>query len=133
MRLVSPRRVEIHEPGVAMRTVGDEATLTAPGVLKLPVPVRALYDRDAAHEVTLRNLLAAKGYGSLDAVREEAREEGREEESRSALLATIAARGWALDDADARRVSTCRDLPTLRAWTIRSVTAASLDAVFADG
>nr|MBK7070512.1 hypothetical protein [Deltaproteobacteria bacterium] len=66
-----------------MRTVGDEATLTAPGVLELPVPVRALYDRGAAHEVTLRNLLAAKGSRSLDAVREEAarrgREEGREE------------------------------------------------------
>jgi len=83
--------------------------------------------------VTLRNLLAAKGYGSLDAVREEAREEGREEgreeEARSALLATIAARGWALDDANARRVADCRDLPTLRAWTLRAVTAASLDAV----
>ena len=135
VRLVGPRRVEIHEPGVAMRTVGDEATLTAPGVLELPVPVRALYDRDAAHEVTLRNLLAAKGYGSLDAVREKAREEGREEgreeEARSTLLATIAARGWALDDADARRVADCRDLPTLRAWTLRAVTAASLDAVLA--
>ncbi|MBK6534917.1 MAG: Uma2 family endonuclease [Deltaproteobacteria bacterium] len=82
VRLVGPRRVEIHEPGVAMRTVGDEATLTAPGVLKLPVPVRALYDRDAAHEVTLRNLLDARGYGSLDAVRKEAREEGREGEAR---------------------------------------------------
>ena len=58
--------------------------------------------------------------------------EGREEESRSALLATIAARGWSLDDANALRVAGCRDLPTLRAWTIRSVTAASLDAVFAD-
>jgi hypothetical protein len=129
VRLVGPRRVEIHERGAAMRAVGEEASLTAPGVLGLPVPVRALYDRDAAHEVTLRNLLAARGFGSLDAVREE----GREEASRSALLAAIEARGWRLDAEAARRVADCRDLPTLRAWLTRAVVAAAVDAVFADG
>lgn len=133
VRLVGPRRVDIHEAGAAMRTVGDDGTLTAPGVLGLPVPVRALYDRDAAHEVTLRNLLSAKGYGSLDAVRNEGREEGREEESRSAIVAIIEARGWSLDDDTSQRIAACRDLPTLRTWLTRAVTASSAEGLFGDG
>jgi flagellar biosynthesis/type III secretory pathway protein FliH len=40
--------------------------------------VIALYDRDAAHEVALANLLQRKGYASLDAVREEGLEQGLE-------------------------------------------------------
>jgi hypothetical protein len=42
-----------------------------PGVLRNPVPVEALYDRRAAHRVTLRNLLQRQGYENLDAVRAE--------------------------------------------------------------
>ncbi len=129
VRLVGPRRVEVHEAGAAMRTVGDDGTLTAPGVLGLPVPVRALYDRDAAHQVTLRNLLSAKGYGSLDAVRNEV----REEESRSAIVAIIEARGWTLDDDSSQRIAACHDLPTLRAWLTRAVTASSVAGLFVDG
>ena len=125
VRLVGPRRVEVHEAGAAVRTVGEEAELTAPGVLGLPVPVRALYDRAAAHEVTLRNLLAAKGYGGLDAVRQEA--------LRSALLIAIEARGWRLDEQDLRRVDDCRDGEQLRAWIARAVTAQALAAVFTGG
>ncbi len=79
MRLVGPRRVEIHEAGTAVRIVNVDGVLTAPGVLALPVPVRALFDRDAAFEVTLRNLLSARGYASLEAVRDEGREQGREQ------------------------------------------------------
>ena len=79
VRLVGPRRVEVHSPDAAVRVAGEDETLEAPGVLALPVPVRALFERDAAHEVTLRNLLAAKGYANLDALRDEGRDEGREE------------------------------------------------------
>ena len=132
VRLVGPRRVEIHEAGAEPRTVGEDATLTAPGVLELPVPVRALYDRDAAHEVTLRNLLAARGYGSLDAVREEGREEGLVA-MRATLAATIEARGWRLGEGDALRIAACREFAQLRAWCTRGVTAASVAGVFADG
>ncbi len=133
VRLVGPRRVEVHEAGAAVRTVGEEAELTAPGVLGLPVPVRALYDRAAAHDVTLRNLLAAKGYGGLDAVRDEGREQGREEALRSALLIAVEARGWRLDEQDARRVDDCRDAERLGTWIARAVTAQALAAVFTDG
>lgn len=68
VRLVGPRRVEVHERGVATRTVLPGQTLTAPGVLQNPVRVEALYDRDAAHEAALQNLLQRKGYRDLDAV-----------------------------------------------------------------
>ena len=131
VRLVGPRRVDVHERGVGMRTVGSDGTLTAPGVLGLPVPVRALFDREVAHEVTLRNLLAAKGYGSLDAVREEGREEGLAA-LRATLVATIEARGWQLGEHDALRIAACRDLALLRAWCTRGVTAGSVEGVFAD-
>jgi hypothetical protein len=54
---------------------GEE--LTAPGILQNPVPVDALYDRQAAHAVTLRNLLQRQGYRDLDEVRGEGRQEGQ--------------------------------------------------------
>lgn len=137
VRLVGPRRVEVHEANAPVRTVGEDAELTAPGVLELPVPVRALFDRDAAHEVTLRNLLAAKGYGGIEAVRERGREEGREEGRaealRSALTIAIEARGWRLDNHDVRLVDDCRDTARLRTWIARAVTAESPAAVFTDG
>jgi hypothetical protein len=76
VRLIGPRRVEVHETGKPMqlRQPGDE--LTAPGVLRNAVPVEALYDRSAAERATLANLLQRQGFASLEAVREEGREEG---------------------------------------------------------
>lgn len=44
VRLTGPLRVEIHEPGVAVRLVDADGTLTAPGILANEVPVRALID-----------------------------------------------------------------------------------------
>jgi hypothetical protein len=79
VRLTGEPRVEVHEPGLPMQILGMDQTLTAPGVLALPVPVRALVERDAAHAVTLRNLLRARGIDDIDAQRERDREEGREE------------------------------------------------------
>jgi len=76
VRLTGPRRVEVHEPGQSMRIVTSGQTLIAPGVLKNPVPVDALYDPKSAHEVALRNLLQRQGYDSLDAVRAEGQSEG---------------------------------------------------------
>jgi hypothetical protein len=66
---------------------GEE--LVAPGVLQNPVPVEALYDRKAAHEATLRNLLQRKGYAGLDAVKEEGLIEGRRQERVAALRAWV--------------------------------------------
>ncbi|KYF86548.1 hypothetical protein BE20_28695 [Sorangium cellulosum] len=60
-------------------------TLEAPGVLRNAVPVEALYDRRAAHEATLRNLLQRKGYDGLDAVLDEGRKQGRAAGLRAAV------------------------------------------------
>lgn len=87
VRLVGPRRIEVHQAGQPVRTVGPGEVLTAPGVLQNPVPVEAMYDRDAAHAATLRNLLNRRGYESLDQVRDEGRDEGRREALRLVLEA----------------------------------------------
>jgi hypothetical protein len=75
VRMTGPRRVEVYESGKNVRTVLPGGALDAPGILQNAVPVEALYDRDAAHEQTLRNLLQRKGYADLDAVRDEVRRE----------------------------------------------------------
>ncbi len=79
VRMQGLRRVEVHEPNKQPRVVRPGQQLRAPGILKNPVPVEALYDPQAAHEAALRNLLQRQGYGSLEDVRDEGREEGREE------------------------------------------------------
>ena len=72
VRLTGPRRVEIHTPGTAaLRVASPGEALSAPGVLRNPVPVEALYDREAGRAATLRNLLQREGYADLDAVLEE--------------------------------------------------------------
>lgn len=100
-RLVGPRRVEVYEKDQPVRIESLGGELRAPGILRNAVPVAALFDRRAAFEVTLRNLLQRKGYADLDAVleqgreegreqgREEGREQGREEGAKQALLAAI--------------------------------------------
>jgi len=76
VRLTGPRRVEVHTPdGLQLAYPGEE--LKAPGILRNPVLVEALYDKSAAHEAALRNLLQRRGYADLDAVLEEGREAGQ--------------------------------------------------------
>ncbi|EIC23573.1 DUF4351 domain-containing protein [Thiorhodovibrio frisius] len=86
VRLHGPRRVEIHEAGKTCQTLYPGQELRAPGVLKNPLPVEALYDPQAAHEAALRNLLQRKGYESLDAVRDQGRAEGMAEGELNILL-----------------------------------------------
>jgi len=136
VRLVGPRRVEVHRKGAPKHIANIDASLTAPGVLALPVPVRALFERDAAHETTLRNLLSAKGYANLEAVREEGRKEGYKEGSEAALQialrANVQARGLTLDAAQDARVAACHDAATLLGWITRAVTATAAESIFAD-
>ena len=78
VRLVGLPRVEVHAAGAKMRTYTGDELLEAPGVLRNPVPARALFDRTAAHEATLRNLLQRHGYASLSEIRQEGHQEGLE-------------------------------------------------------
>src|SRR5262249_34523905 len=109
VRMNGPRRVEVHEQGKPRRIVGPGGVLRAPGILKNPVPIDALYDRDAAHEQTFTNLLQRKGYENLDAVMDA----GRLVEARSALRLVLASRTLAVSAEDDARIEACNDLPTL--------------------
>ncbi|MCB9745846.1 MAG: Uma2 family endonuclease [Alphaproteobacteria bacterium] len=127
VRLDGIRRVEVHQADEAPRllTLGQE--LEAPGILRNPVPVEALYFHDAAQRVALRNLLQRQGFEDLEAVlaqgrdegREQGRDEGREEGKtqglREALLTVLRARGLAPDDEALDRIERA-DADTLRRW-----------------
>lgn len=123
VRLTGPRRVEVHQPGQPMRLVLPGEALTAPGVLRNPVPVEALYDRTAAHEATLRNLLQRRGYDSVEAiyakgeVSGEARGEakGELEGLRNAIRDVIQSRGLPFDAAMDDALSGCSSPDILRA------------------
>jgi hypothetical protein len=147
VRLTGPLRVEVHEPGLAPRVVLGDGELHAPGILHNPVPVRALIDRDAAHEATLRNLLAREGYPSLDAVRSEAREagqqegrqegrqegwqEGRQEGAAATLLRQVTAKFGPPTPVTRQRLESA-DTDTLLRWSERILSATSLDELFGD-
>jgi len=62
VRFAGSRRVEVYEQGKPMRMALPGEELRAPGVLRNPVKVEALYDREAAMEATLGNLLQRVGY-----------------------------------------------------------------------
>lgn len=130
VRLDEPRRVEIHQKGKGITIVGAAGVLEAPGILKNPVPVRALFDREAAHEVVLRNLLQRRGYESLEDVRAEAAAQSRATEAAEGLLLLLAARGFGVDDEIKARIREHRDLDRLHRWLVRAATAQRLEDVF---
>ncbi|NUQ78906.1 MAG: Uma2 family endonuclease [Polyangiaceae bacterium] len=136
VRLVGSPRVEVFEPGKPMRTARPGEDLVAPGILKNPVPVLAMFDRGAAHEATLRNLLQRKGYESLDAVRAEGEARGRAEgEARGrqdVLLGMLAARGLRVAKKAEERIRATIDKATLDGWVLRAITAASVAELFED-
>jgi Uma2 family endonuclease len=127
VHLNGPRRVEVHEKGREPRLVRPGEDLTAPGVLQNPVPVNALYDRDAAHGVTFRNLLQRQGYESLD----EVREDGERQALRGSILTVLQARGLAVDEAVRSTLAAIDDPAALRRLVTRAATAATTDEVFA--
>ena len=116
VRLVGPRRVEVHEDGQPPRLVAEDEELTAPGVLRNPVPVAALFKRDAAHRQQLRNLLQREGYEDLDAVRTESRVEGKTEGMIAAIVTALEVRGLSVSDEQLARIHACRDANTLDRW-----------------
>ena len=138
VRLVGPRRVEVHRPDEPMRLAGPGETLEAPGILRHPVAVEALYDMEVANEVAFRNLLERHGYQSLDEVRDAGKNEGRVEGRvegeltalRTDLLAVLEARGLEPDETSLARVASSTDSATLRRWLVSAATAQSAADVF---
>lgn len=130
VRLVGPRRVEVHEPNKAKRVVTGDGVLKAPGVLQNAVPLAVLYDRDAAHEATLRNLLQRRGYEDLDDVLEEGREEGQLAALRTSILTVLQARRLPVSSAVKSRVRAECDEATLTSWLRKAATAGKADDLF---
>jgi hypothetical protein len=76
VRLTGARRVEVHSLGNPTRIAPEGESLEAPGVLANPVPVLALFDRDAALDASVRNLLQRGGLPALEQALAKSREEG---------------------------------------------------------
>lgn len=130
VRLADPRRVEVYEANAPMRTALPGDHLTAPGVLKNPVLVEALYDRDEAERATLTNLIQRRGYESLEDALAKGREQGRKE-GLSSLRATLrrifAYRNIALSPDDSARIDACHDPSTLERWSAEALIASSVE------
>lgn len=135
VRLTGPRRVEVHQPGQAMRSVNPDEQLEAPGILANPVPVKALYDRETANQVIFRNLLQREGYASLEEVRAEGEVQGREEGEaqglREAVVEVLTARGFAVPDDLGTALAGCGDPVILRSVLRQSATTSVLAEIVA--
>lgn len=151
VRLLGPQRVEVHRPDGPMKLFTASDQLEAPGVLRNPVPVRALFDREAAHEVVLRNLLQRRGYAGLNAVLDQGREQGleegrelgleeglkqgrekgREEALIEAILALLQDRGLAVTAAVEARLRASHDPASLRRWLLLAARVERAEALFA--
>ncbi len=153
VRLSGPRSVEVHQSQQPLQVYRPGQLLEAPGVLKNPVPVEALYDREAAHEVTLRNLLQRRGYADLEAVHAAGEAQGRAEgeakgraegeaqgeakgeakgrrEGRLAiLLELLTAKFGPLSAETVVRIETA-SLEQLHHWSLGLLTASRLEEVF---
>ncbi len=136
VRLTGTIHVEVHTRSEPMRLVGLDGELSAPGILKNAVPVRALVDARAANAATLRNLLNAEGYDSLDEVRAEGERQGetrglREGERQAqinGIMAVLQTRGLTVAERHRARLQACQDPAQLGRWLVQSVTATSADA-----
>ncbi len=127
VRLVGPRRVEVHEAGKEVWTAHPGDELRAPGILENPVPVAALFDRKVAREVAFRNQLQRRGYASLEAIQAE----GEVAALRTSVLDVFDARGIAVD-ADARAALAAESDPrVLRRWLRQAATAQTAAEVLA--
>ena len=151
VRLLGPQRVEVHRPDGPMKLFTASDQLEAPGVLRNPVPVRALFDREAAHEVVLRNLLQRRGYAGLNAVLDQGREQGleegrelgleeglkqgrekgREEALIEAILALLQDRGLAVTADVEARLRASHDPAHLRRWLLLAARVERAEALFA--
>jgi hypothetical protein len=123
VRLTGPRWVEVHQPGQKPRIASSGEQLEAPGILANPVPVEALWDREASRRVIFRNLLQRQGYASLDEVRAEGELEGL----RKAIAAVLSSRGLTVDEELRAALASSNSPAVLEAALRQAVTASSAD------
>ena len=126
VRLVGPQRVEVHRPDGSMKLFTASDQLEAPGVLRNPVPVRALFDREAAHEVVLRNLLQRRGFDNLNAVLDA----GREEALIEGIVALLLDRGLPVTAEVESRLRANHDPAHLIRWLLLATKVERAEALF---
>jgi len=131
VRLTGPRRVEVHEPGGKLRIANPGDQLEAPGILANPVPVEALYDREAGRRVILRNLLQREGYASLEDVRAEGEAQGEVQGLREAVVEILTGRGLEVDDDLRTALARVDDPAVLRSALRRAAVAAPAEVLAA--
>ncbi len=126
VRLLGPHRVEVYEPDkpVAIRNADEE--LTAPGILRNPLPVMVFFKRDVAHDTTLRNLLQRKGFENLEAVLEEGKVDGMA----LSVVTVLEGRNLEVPDVVHERILACKDADALRRWLTRAGNAATAEEIF---
>src|SRR3954469_12629727 len=129
--LTAPRRVEVLQPDQGVRIANPGEQLTAPGILANPVPVEALYDREAARQTIFRNLLQREGYSSLEDVRAEGEAQGEAQGLRDAVLEVLTARGLAVDDEIRTALGRAHDPEILRSLLRQAAVAATSDEIAA--
>jgi len=135
VRLTGVRCVEIYALNQPKRVARVTDTLTAPGILRNPIPVKAFFDRALAKKVMLNNLLSGQGYTSLEEVERKAeargkkkgKAEGRVKGKAEAILAILASRGLAITAQERLQILGCISDEILQGWLMRvshiSVTA----------
>lgn len=122
VRLTGPLRVEVYARDQAVSIHGADDSLTAPGILQNPVPVRALVEAGAANAATLRNLLQMHGYESVEEIENRKLAEGLAR----GLMATFAGRGLVPDDQQLAVIRSCKDPAVLGRWLDRATVATSV-------
>lgn len=130
VRLIGPRRVDVHRPGERMVTLLPGDLLTAPGVLKNPVPVEALYDKSAADRVTLNNLLQRQGFEDLETVLSQGRDEGALVQARRSLRRVLERRKLSISAEIEARIERCLAIGQLEEWQDRALEARHASDVF---
>ncbi|HRI63213.1 MAG TPA: hypothetical protein PK156_03220, partial [Polyangium sp.] len=142
VRLHGPRCVEVHMPNAPVRLARMGEVLEAPGILRNPVPVSALYDPQEAKRLALRNLLQAEGYENLQAVKDEGHHQGLEQgleqgldkgrivEARVSLRRVLARRKLSLSTENDARIEQCTDREMLERWLDVAVDASTIEQVF---
>jgi len=101
--------------------------------LRVPIPTRAFFDREAADDTVARAFLAAGNRVIERALAERERQSGlrgRWHALAAAVLRVLERRGVALDDRARARVLACDDRDQLDAWLDRAVIAATAADVF---
>lgn len=126
VRLIGPRRVDVHRPGERMVTLLPGDLLTAPGVLKNPVLVEALYDKSAADRATLNNLLQRQGFEDLETVLSQ----GALGQARRSLRRVLERRKLSISAEIEARIEQCQAIGQLEEWQDRALEARSASDVF---